>query len=81
MNNEEFSNAELTQFVRVHNAAIAQHERWLTGIQATLDRVAESQAQTQAQQALNTQAIASLTANIEGLRNQVADYMSERGRQ
>ncbi|MGA7934292.1 MAG: hypothetical protein WCA35_12155 [Kovacikia sp.] len=86
---------ELTQVVTAHQSIVARHDQEMAEIRLILTEIARSQAQTQAQQALNTQAIANLTtqqelsrqdinqltANIEGLRNQVADYIAGRERQ
>lgn len=83
--NAELNNAELTEFARVHNAAIARHEQWLTEqqetlaqINASLQETAQSQARTQEQQEINTQEIANLRASILDLRNLVADYLQGR---
>lgn len=85
--NAELTNAELSEFVRVHNAAIARHDQWLTDITRILEETAHSQArtqalaaQTQAQQEINTQEIANLRASILDLRNMVADYIQSRER-
>ncbi|MGA7934293.1 MAG: hypothetical protein WCA35_12160 [Kovacikia sp.] len=93
---------ELTQIVTAHQSVVARHDQEMAEIRLILAEIARSQAQTQAQQALNTEAIANissqqtlnaqaialnrediaqLTANIEGLRNQVSDYIAGRERQ
>lgn len=74
----DLSNAELTQFVRVHNAAIAHHEQEIAQIRTILAEVAKGQAQNQAQQAINTQEIANLTASMLDLRTLVADSLKGR---
>ncbi|UBF27166.1 hypothetical protein K9N68_04150 [Kovacikia minuta CCNUW1] len=59
---------ELTQVVTAHQSAIARHDEEMASIRATLAEVAKSQAQNQAQQNLNTQAISQFTAGLEELR-------------
>lgn len=76
--NAELNNTELTEFIRVHNAAIARHEQWLSDISGILTETAQRQAQTQAQQEVNAQEIANLRASILDLRNLVADYLQGR---
>jgi hypothetical protein len=62
---------ELTQIVTAHQSAIGR-------IEGILLELAQAHRQTQAQQQINTQAIAALTASLQELRNLVGDYIQGR---
>jgi len=82
---------ELTQVVTAHQNTIFRHDGYesrLDRIETILQRVAEQQerntqtiANLATQQELSRQDINQLTANIEGLRNQVATYIAGREQQ
>jgi hypothetical protein len=57
---------------------IARHEQWQAEHEARMARIEQHLEATAAQQALNTQAIAHLTASILDLRNLVADHIQSR---
>lgn len=75
-----------------HDNAISRHDEEFSRINATLERVAQQQeannqaiaqnqqaiAQLTAEQQLSRQDINTLTANIQELRNMVADYIQGR---
>jgi len=83
---------ELTQVVTAHQSAISRHDSEMAEIRVILqrvgerlDRMAERQEvheqlieSTTRQGALNQEAIATLTASIQDLRNLVADYLQGR---
>ncbi|MGA7934291.1 MAG: hypothetical protein WCA35_12150 [Kovacikia sp.] len=78
MINEEFSNTELTQFVRVHNAAIARHEQTVEQHEIRMTRIEAILEATAAQQQLNAELLNRFEAGMLDLRDQVANFIQSR---
>lgn len=72
------NNTELTEFVRVHNAAIARHEQWLSEQAAAQTRHNREIEAIRALQEVNAQQLNTLTAGLLELRGMVADYIQGR---
>lgn len=68
-----------------HDNAISRHDEEFSRINQTLDRLAEQQRQAderyERRSSQNEEAIATLTASIQELRNLVADYIQGRSNQ